>query len=120
MSTNLRRHKRYFLDKEDSYNVSIEISKHGHQSASIHDISASGMCLIADIQTFLQAKRAYTFKILNDQNEVILRPVGKIIWHMRRDNDGQDSIFYGIQFDEPIEIPENIKAISDSYEKKLD
>ncbi|MEM7180597.1 MAG: PilZ domain-containing protein [Spirochaetota bacterium] len=105
-----RKDKRYFLDRDNPYNVSIQIGSFRQQKGQIRDISHNGMCIAVNIETFLQKQKQYTFKIYGTNDNVILETTGEIIWNINNEKGKQRLMYYGVEFQNPIQIPYNIRS----------
>lgn len=107
----LRKHKRFFVDESSDWRAIIELSEYNRLKAVIRDISRSGMCIATDLQTFLQFNKYYHFTLQHTANHstppIHLR--GRLVWYLRKEFRGKDSLLYGIHFEDLIDdLPESL------------
>ena len=65
-----------------------------------------------DYETFLQKQKQYAFKIYGANNEVLLETNGEIVWNINNEKGTQRKMYYGIEFENKIQIPCNIQSFN--------
>ncbi|MCP5500909.1 MAG: hypothetical protein H7A25_13460 [Leptospiraceae bacterium] len=67
------------------------------------------------MDTFLQKNRYYELRIIraeDDENEgVEIRARAKLIWYLRSSYTNIDSMYYGMEFEEFIQLPDEITKL---------